>query len=319
VRDPVIWGDRLALERLAAQVRETTGAEQPPQLLMTLAGLLDQVKADPVPLLRAVQQRRPGEYWLNHALGRVLLAAMPAESVGFWRAALALRPRDALTTFRLGWALEMAGRLEEALAAYRRAIAFDPGFHDAWNRAATLWLQTGDRAGYRGHCRRMLDRFGRTTVPPIAERTAKACLLLPLGGPEQEAACDLADRAVAMARGHFVEPWAEATRGLAAYRRAQFADAVAWADRCLARGPGYWNRELPAHLVRAMALSRLGRLDEARAALATASDLYRARVANPGGRATGDDWHDRVICEILRREAEAVFLDRDFPADPFAR
>jgi hypothetical protein len=26
-----------------------------------------------------------------------------------------------------------------------------------------------------------------------------------------------------------------------------------------------------------------------------------------------------VICEVLGREAEADFLDRDFPADPFAR
>jgi hypothetical protein len=43
------------------------------------------------------------------------------------------------------------------------------------------------------------------------------------------------------------------------------------------------------------------------------------KVANPGGRAEGGDWHDRLICEVLRREAEAYFLDRDFPADPFAR
>jgi hypothetical protein len=68
-----------------------------------------------------------------------------------------------------------------------------------------------------------------------------------------------------------------------------------------------------------MALSRLGRLDEARAALARASDLYRTKVANPGGRAEGGDWHDQLICEVLRREAEAYFLDRDFPAEPFAR
>ena len=122
-----------------------------------------------------------------------------------------------------------------------------------------------------------------------------------------------------MARGHWVEPWAEATRGLAAYRREHFAEAVAWADRCLSAGPGHWNRELPAHLVRAMALCRLGRRDEAGAALARASDLYRTKVANPGGRAAGGDWHDQVICEVLRREAEALFLDRDFPADPFAR
>jgi hypothetical protein len=165
----------------------------------------------------------------------------------------------------------------------------------------------------------MLDRFGPTTDPMIAERTAKACLLLPVGGPEQVAACGLADRAVALARGHWVEPWAEATRGLAAYRREHFADAVAWADRCLARGPGDWNREFPAHLVRAMALGRLGRRDEAGAAPARASDLYRTKVASQGDLADGGGWHDRVVCEVLRREAEAYSLDRDFPADPFAR
>jgi hypothetical protein len=106
---------------------------------------------------------------------------------------------------------------------------------------------------------------------------------------------------------------------LAAYRREHFAEAVAWTDRCLARGSGNWNCELPSHLVRAMALRRLGRPDEAGAARARASDLYWTKVANPGGRADGGDWHDQVICEVLRCEAEAGFLDRDFPADPFAR
>ena len=52
---------------------------------------------------------------------------------------------------------------------------------------------------------------------------------------------------------------------------------------------------------------------------ARASDLYRTKVASPGGRADEGDWHDQLICEILRREAEAYFLDRDFPAEPFAR
>jgi tetratricopeptide (TPR) repeat protein len=241
------------------------------------------------------------------------------EAVAAYRRSIELRPDWPLPHGSLGFDLASLGRAGEALAAYRRSIELDPDNPDAWNHAATLLAQAGDRTAYRGHCRGMLDRFGRATDPPIAERTAKACLLLPLGGPEQEAACDLADRAVAMAEGHWVRPWAEATRGLAAFRRGRFADAVAWADRCLARGPGDWNRELPAHLVRAMALARLSRLDEARGALARASDLYQTQVANPGGRAAKVDWHDRVSCEVLRREAEADLLDRDFPADPFAR
>jgi tetratricopeptide (TPR) repeat protein len=228
-------------------------------------------------------------------------------------------PETLVTMHDLAITYQALGRWDDALAACGRAIALGTEDHDTWNHAATLWARTGDRAGYRGHCRRMLDQFGPTTDPQITERTAKACLLLPLGGPEQEGACDLADRAVALAQGHWVTPWAEATRGLAAYRRQQFADAVAWADRCLARGPGDWNREFPCHLVRAMALSRLGRLEEAGAARARASDLYRTKVASLGRRADGGGWHDQVICEILLREADAEFLDRHFPADPFAR
>jgi tetratricopeptide (TPR) repeat protein len=250
-----------------------------------------------------------------------------AEALKLHEEALALRKArlgpvhpDTLKSMNsLAITYQALGRWDEALAAYGRATALGTDLHDTWNHAATLWAWNGDRAGYRDHCRRMLDRFGPTTDLMIAERTAKACLLLPLGGPEQDAACDLADRAVAMAQGHWVRPWAEATRGLAAYRREHFADAVAWADRCLARGPGDWNRELPAHLVRALALGRLGRRDEAGAARARASELYRTKVANPGGRAGGGDWRDQLICEVLRREAEAYFLDRDFPADPFAR
>jgi Tetratricopeptide repeat len=252
---------------------------------------------------------------------------MPAEALKLYVETLALREAklgpdhpDTLDTMNyLAASYQALGRWDEALAACDRAIALGTDDHDIWNHAASLWARTGDRAGYRDHCRRMLDRFGPTTDPIIAERTAKACLLVPLGGSEQVAACDLADRAVARAQGHWVQPWAEATRGLAAYRRERFSDAVAWADRCLARGPGDWNRELPSHLVRAMALARLGRRDAAGAAWAQSSDLYRTKVANPGGRAAGGDWHDQVICEVLRREAEALFLDRDFPADPFAR
>jgi hypothetical protein len=121
-----------------------------------------------------------------------------------------------------------------------------------------------------------------------------------------------------MSRRNWVLPWAQVTRGLADYRRGRFAEAVAAIDSCLSRRPGNWNCELTAHLVKAMALSRLGRLGEARAALNRASELYRTRVAGPGGLTPGGNWPDRLICEILLREAEALVLDSTFPADPFA-
>jgi serine/threonine-protein kinase len=429
VRDPTVRGNRLALEQLTVDVLSSPGAEQPPHLLHMLAVWLKEARGDPEPLLRAAQQRRPADVWLNCALAGALLDRNPGESVGFIRAALAKRPqssrvhfllgdalrrqgknRESLASyyksieldpkgipalnnlaivlnslgrpvealavlrkatelgptsgapyFNLGRTLKELGRIDEALAALRKATdvdprgeparreleqvltiaARDPGRdpsyrrtiawltetfpddHDAWNHCASLWVQTGDRARYREHCCQMLDRFSRSTVPEIAERTAKACLILPLGGREQEEACDLADRVIVMARGeardHWVMPWAKATRGLADYRRGRFAEALAWADRCLIHDAGIWNRELPAQLVRAMALSRLGRLDEARASLARASEVYRTLVAKPGGPADGGDWHDQVICEALRSEAEALLPDPTLPADPFAR
>jgi tetratricopeptide (TPR) repeat protein len=155
------------------------------------------------------------------ALGR-LADALKLREETLARREATLGPDDPVTLWsmgNLGSSYGALGRWDEALAACGRAIALGSEDHDAWNHAAILWARSGDRAGYRAHCRRMLAQFGSTTDPIIAERTAKACLLVPLGGTEQESACELADRAASLARDHWVLPWAEATRGLAAYRR----------------------------------------------------------------------------------------------------
>src|SRR5262249_7987328 len=138
------------------------------------------------------------------ALGRHAEALkLREEALALQKAKLGPDHRETLRTMNdLANSYQALGRCDEALAACCRAIALDPNYHASWNHVATLWARTGGRAGYAEHCRRMLERFGRTTDPPIAERTAKACLLVPLGRPEQAAACDLADRAVALARGH---------------------------------------------------------------------------------------------------------------------
>src|SRR5262249_14606862 len=120
------------------------------------------------------------------------------------------------------------------------------------------------------------------------------------------------------ARRHWVLPWAMATEGLADFRRGRFADALVAVDGSLSRDPVNWNCKLPAYLVRALALSPHRRPVEARGALDQASELYRPCAANPGGPLPGGHWHDRIIGEILLREAEALILDPAFPADPFA-
>jgi serine/threonine protein kinase len=123
-RDPAVWRDRGALERLA---HEAPVAELPPRLLVLLGSLLELAKADPEPLLRAAQRLRPNHFWLNWELGNVLLAKKrPAEAAGFYRAALVTRPESGAVYNSLGLALQAQGRTDEVLDAFRKAIELDP-------------------------------------------------------------------------------------------------------------------------------------------------------------------------------------------------
>jgi tetratricopeptide (TPR) repeat protein len=126
VRDPAVRGDRAALELLAGAVPGAPGAEPPAQLLHTLAAWLKQAGGDPEPLLRAAQQRRPWDFWLNYALAHVLLKDNPGESVGFYRAALVARRQSSVVYVNMSNALRRQGREGEGLAALRKAIELDP-------------------------------------------------------------------------------------------------------------------------------------------------------------------------------------------------
>jgi hypothetical protein len=167
----------------------------------------------------------------------------------------------------------------------------------------------------------MLERFGGTVAPAIAERTAKACLLLPGDHAILEQADRLARLALAEGgnRTDF-RPYALFAQGLALYRLGRYDDADRRLLEALSGKVSGWNLTMPANLVRAMAQRRLDHHEEARTILAGAIASARKDLAGSGGPRPGGDRHDRLICEVLRREAEAVILlDPAFPADPFAR
>jgi serine/threonine protein kinase/tetratricopeptide (TPR) repeat protein len=123
-RDPVVWRDRRALERLA---REAPVDRLSPPLLVVLARALDLEGADPEPVLRAAQRLRPGNFWLNWHLGDVLRARnKPGEAAGFYRAAMAVRPESSAVYNSLGLALKRQGRFDQAIDAYRKAVELEP-------------------------------------------------------------------------------------------------------------------------------------------------------------------------------------------------
>jgi tetratricopeptide (TPR) repeat protein len=82
---------------------------------------------DAVPLLATAQARHPNDFWLSFSLGDVLQEAKRwDEAVGYYRAALAVRPEAVAAHTNLGRALREKGHLGEAIREFRIAIALDP-------------------------------------------------------------------------------------------------------------------------------------------------------------------------------------------------
>jgi serine/threonine-protein kinase len=227
------------------------------------------------------------------------------EAIAELRQAVALEPRDQKARAELRGALSRLGRWPQARAAWREELDADPPEHDAWFGYAELCLFLGDENEFRRARRDLLARFGAATDPAIAERTGRACLLLPAPADELQQAAALAQRAVAARRlgPDWAYPYYLFAKGLADYRRGRYDDAIAVMKGEAAKA-GYLGPS--QRLILAMALHRKDQKDQARQTLAAAVGSFDWSV----------DKADRLeswIAHVLRREAEALILP-DFPA-----
>jgi serine/threonine-protein kinase len=191
------------------------------------------------------------------------------------------------------------GRMEEARVAWKAALDTNPLDHNAWHGYAELCLFLGRKDDYRRARQDLLTRFITTKNPYFAERTSRACLLLP--GPEDELnqAAMLALRAATASDGPddaSARPYFLFAQGLAEYRQGRLdrAIAVMRGDASRVTGPA-------PRLVLAMALHGSGQAAEARKTLTTAVLSYDWRV-----RPTDD--HNDWTGNVLRREAESMIL-----------
>ena len=123
-RDAVESKDRAALERLAGEANVN---ELSPQIINALWVHLGRPVAESKPLLTAAQRRNPSDFWLNFSLGTELHnVGQWEEAIGYYRAALAVRPAASAVYTNLGLALYSNGRVDESIAEYRKAIELDP-------------------------------------------------------------------------------------------------------------------------------------------------------------------------------------------------
>jgi serine/threonine-protein kinase len=140
LRDPALWKDRAALTELAA----TALADKPStQLLAALGERLRNAGGDAIPFLRQVQQEYPGDFWANLVLASALLAKDPRESMRYFQAALAIRPKTPVVYNDIGGALVMLNRLDEAMEQFGQALRLDPDFAGAHNNLGYVLKSKG--------------------------------------------------------------------------------------------------------------------------------------------------------------------------------
>jgi Flp pilus assembly protein TadD len=220
-----------------------------------------------------------------------------------------VEPIDVLR--RRGETCGRSGRYAEATNWLTQVVELDPNDHTSWCLLAPLLVETGDAAGYYRHCQAMLDKFGGTRTHYLAERTAKACLLLPLSGEQLEAANALAERAVTLGAGDVWMPAFEFAKGLADYRRGEFGSAETLMRHVLATRDKARVRDAQAWFVLAMARHRLGKIEEGRAALDQGAKVVTAELPGLGSSDMGRIWGDVLTANILMRQAIALFKTKE--------
>ena len=269
----------------------------------------------------------------NELARALLLRGRSDEAIGHIREALRLDPRSSDALTHLAHALEVQGRPNEALAeglkilrlnplgvaansgvhsllmrvgggaelrrTWQQALVTNPPDHNAWFGYAELCLFLGEDEEYRRARRDLLTLFGDSSDHYVAERTGRACLLLPAAGDELRQAVVLTDRAFSGRAPGWSgpRPYAQFAKGLAEYRLGRHESAIALMEQCAAgvKGPS-------PRLVEAMARHCSGESTLARKTLASAVLAFDWTAAKADSREPA--W----IAHILRREAEALIL-----------
>jgi len=229
------------------------------------------------------------------------IAALTAELRG--------RPPTAAQQRELALLLSLAGKFDQATAAYEKLVALEPADYSDWTMLTSLLAYRGDAARYREVCGTMLDRFSSAKDRAMCDRIAKSCLLLPITGPRLETARQLASRAYAEGDSHNYLPWFIMCKGMAEYRAGNYDAAVRLLAIAHRRESWVPIGVTTCGVYLAMAQHRQGDTAAARQTLQQAKTVVDECVQKlgvdvlaPGGVT------NTLVCLIAWREAEAMIL-----------
>ncbi|OWK45453.1 serine/threonine-protein kinase [Fimbriiglobus ruber] len=137
VRDPAVRKNPAVLAELARTAPLDARAVQ---LHISLAFRLQKAGGDALGLFKRVQAAHPDDFWATYLLACELDLRADPNAIGYYRAALALRPRSFAVLHNLGVALDDQGRVAEATAHRERVVSLDPDNSSAHHNLALSYL-----------------------------------------------------------------------------------------------------------------------------------------------------------------------------------
>jgi eukaryotic-like serine/threonine-protein kinase len=251
------------------------------------------------------------------ALSKLLLSTGQRDlAINVWRRVLEIDCNyvPAYDNLRVASLTANPPRFEQLRAEWEKTLDRNPTEHGAWFGYAELCAFLRNDEAYGRARRALLARFGKTTDLVVAERTSRACLLMPLEGADLERASAMADRALAASPADQSRGWCQFAKGLAEYRRSRLEQATELLKQAAAAGV-----RTESLLLLAMIEHRSG---DTRAARKTLIDALRSYDWSEL-RATD---HQAWIANVLRREAQGriapdlpAFLRENEPIDNVVR
>jgi serine/threonine protein kinase len=290
----------VALTWQARTYADTAAAERQYQLAgeMRSQGKLEQAEAH---LNEAIRLRpASARFWADRALLHADQHRADA-AVSDLKMAIGLDP--AHTTYpELLSSLGMEhGQWEDAIDAHRLLLKIAPHNHLHWYRYAVLSLFTGDEEEYRRCCRELLNRFGRTHDPRIADRTAKTCMLTPDAVADLQPVLKLVEMVTDDYERNVSMSWFPLLSGLAAYRAGDAATAVSRLNS-ISLDPHYYDFNGTVFAILALAHLDLEQFEEAEIWLERADECLAHWPDSERGESF-DYWGDWLRFRILFDEA----------------
>ncbi|MDQ8180750.1 serine/threonine-protein kinase [Pelagicoccus sp. SDUM812005] len=174
-------------------------------------------------------------------------------------------------------------------------------------------IELGDLDEYDRFRRQAVERFSGVDLP-FADRIVKISLLVSANGEMLRQLEPFAEASKVSIHGaetsgdNFQAAWRSMSHALFEYRRANYAEAVAYARRCFAYGAPNAPRDAAAGFVLAMASYQMGRTDDAEAAYRAAARLVESKyVTNIDlGNPVQGFWFDWAFARVIKREASRL-------------